>query len=154
MKSVGKLANFFEQELKTNLKDLIIPYPNNRYELFGRFRIESKDQLFVITDSKTKQSIRLSSLKNAVLYCTLASVGKHMESRRIENLDLKLMSLQVDMAIHKKMLKSAVDDDAKFIYINKLQEAAYRKKILNAEVTGYINSSKRILEFKLSQNFN
>ena len=54
------------------------------------------------------------------------------------------MSLQVDMAIHKKMLKSAVDDDAKFIYINKLQEAAYRKKILNAEVTGYINSSKQI----------
>lgn len=154
MKSVSKLATFFDQEIKSGLKDLIITYSNNRYELFGRYRIDIVDGVFKVIDIKHRDKSEFASLKYAVMYCTLANAGKYKESRRLHMLDLKLSSLQVDMAVHKKMIKSASDSEQKCIYTTKLQEDAYQKKLLMVEVNTYINSSKRILESKLHRNFN
>lgn len=154
MKGVVKLASFFDQELKSGLKDLVITYANNRYELFGRYRIDAANGEVTVLDSRSKERLAFSSLKNAVVYCTLSAGGKYAESRRLQAIDLKLLSLQIDIQVHRNLVRSAESDEAKFIYVNKLREDSYKKRLLTEEINSYINSSKVILEAKLSRNFN
>lgn len=141
--SVSKLARFFDQELEEAKKFLIVSN-NGVYELFGRFKIEPKKTYFLVTDFKTKETVEFSSLKYAVAWCILLDGEKHVDSRRLHTLDLKLCSLYTDIAVHRKMLKSANDSDAKLLYKIKLQEDSFKKKTVIKEIDTYINNSKTL----------
>ena len=154
MKNVGKLISFIDTELKSNMKDLVIAYDKNRYELFGKYRIDSSTTLTKVIDVTSMECNEFSSLKNAVVYCTLTDAGKYAESRRLQFIDLKLSSLQTDIQIHRKILKTSNDAESRCIYTTKLQEDSYKRKLLIEEINTYINSSKMILAAKLNRNFN
>ena len=106
---VKKLAAFFEESLSNRITDLVVASGPNSYELFGRFRIHAQDyQTYVAYDNLTKECKEFSALRYAASWCTLLNSNKHSESRRLCSLDLKLCSIQVDLAIHRKKLKAAV----------------------------------------------
>lgn len=144
-----KLAKFFDKELKDAKKMLIVAGPNG-YELFGRYKIETNNSYFYVSDIQSNEKIELSSLKHAVAWCILADGGKYHESRRLHFLDLKLSSLAIDTMIHRKKLKSADTDYDKLLYKIKLQEDFYKRKIVIKEIDSYIKNSKNLHEVKMT----
>jgi hypothetical protein len=145
---VHKIAKFFDTELTEAMRILIVASPAG-YELFGRFRIESKNTSFYVSDIRCGEKIELSSLKHAVAWCVLADGGKYHQSRRLHILDLKLNSLTIDSAIHRKMLKASITDSDRLLYKIKLQEDYYRKKLVLEEISTYINNSKTLHTVKM-----
>lgn len=147
--SASKLARFFDKELKDASKKMIVVGPTG-YELFGRFKIESNDSHFFVSDIQCNEKVELSSLKHAVAWCTLADSGKHQQSRRLHFLDLKLSSLATDTMIHRKKLKTAESDYDKLLYKIKLQEDFYKRKLVLREIESYIKNSKTLHQVKMN----
>lgn len=147
--SASKLAKFFDKELKGASKLLIVAGPTG-YELFGRFKIEPKGSSFYVTDIYYGETVELSTLKNAVAWCTLSDGGKHHQSRRLHMLDLKLTSLITDTMIHRKKLKSATTDYDKLLYKIKLQEDFYTRRLVLSEIETYIKNSKTLHQTKMN----
>lgn len=141
--NVTKLAKFFDKEIKDS-KNLLIVLNNGTYQLFGRYKIEPNSTYCEVYDTKTKQTVQFSTLKYATAWCILTDSNKFVESRRLQLLDLKLCSLDTDMQIHRKMLKSSCDLDAKLLYSIKLQEDSYNRRIVIKEIDTYINNSKTL----------
>lgn len=142
---VKKLAAFFEETLSSKIKDLVVASGPDAYELFGRFRIQAVDyQTYIAYDNITKERKEFSALRYAASWCTLMNSSKYMESRRLCSLDLKLCSIQVDLAIHRKKLKSAATPEERVVYSNKLQEDSYKRKVVLQEIQTFINSSKTL----------
>lgn len=148
---VKKIASFFEETLSSRIKDLVVVSGPNEYELFGRFRIHARDyHTYVTYDNITKESKEFSALRYAASWCTLVNANKYLESRRLCSLDLKLCSILVDIAIHRKMLKTASTPEERILYSNKLQEDSYKKKVVLQEMQTFINSSKTLQASKFS----
>lgn len=141
--SANKLAKFFDRQI-SDVKNILIVSTQGTYDLFGRFRIENKNLYFLVTDTKTKNTVDFSSLKNAVAWCVLEDEGRYRDSRRLQTLDLKLCSLQTDIEVHRRMIKVSSDSDSKLLYILKLQEDSYKRKIVIQEIETFINTSKTI----------
>jgi hypothetical protein len=148
-KQVNKIAKFFDKEIKDAMQILIVAVPTG-YELFGRFRIESSNSYFYVSDIRYKDRIELSSLKLAVTWCVLANVGNHYQSRRLQLLDLKLSSLNTDTAIHRKMLKAASTADDKLLYKIKLQEDFYKRRMIVNEIDTHIKNSRTLHNAKMT----
>jgi hypothetical protein len=141
--SAIKLAKFFEREINLS-KSLLIVDISGTYELFGRYRIEPKENYFVIYDIKTRTQLDFSTLKYATAWCILTESNKLMESRRLQMLDLKLTSLYTDIQIHRKMLKTSSNSSVKLLHTIKLQEDSYKRKTVIKEIDMYINNSKTL----------
>jgi len=147
--NVSKLAKFFDIELREAMRILIVASPTG-YELFGKFKIESKNSYFYVSDIQHKQRIELSSLRTAVAWCVLADSGKYYQSRRLHILDLKLSSLNTDTTIHRKMLKTASTDGDRLLYKIKLQEDFYKRKLVIGEINTHIKNSKILHTSKMN----
>lgn len=149
--SVSKLAKFFDKGIEETKKILIVS-SNGTYELFGRFKIESNQMDFHVTDFETKETVNFSSLKYAVAWCVFLGENKYMYSKRLQLLDLKLSSLKTDIAVHRKMLKASIDEGSKLLYKIKLQQDSYKRKEVIAEIEFYINNSKKLQGTKFNTN--
>jgi hypothetical protein len=145
---VSKIAKFFNKEINDAMKLLIVAGPTG-YELFGRFKIQSINSCFYVSDIQHNDRLELSSLKHAVAWCVLADGGKYYQSRRLHLLDLKLSSLNTDTTIHRKLLKTAITDSDRLLYKIKLQEDYYKRKLVIAEIDTYVKNSKTLHEVKM-----
>lgn len=145
--SVNKLANFFDKQL-VDVKKLLIVSDHGTYELFGRFRIKHNSSYFTIVDVKTKELLDFSNLKHAVSWCILEDSGLYSDARRLQSLDLKLCSLQTDIAVHRRMIKVSTDVDSRLLYTIKLQEDSYKRKSVVREIESFINKSKILQDKK------
>lgn len=150
---INKLEKFFTKELTTELKDImIINDGGNNYELFGKYYISpSSAGYFKVTVKSSHDTHDFASVKNAVAWCTFDNVKKYTSANRIKDLDLRLCSMEVDLAVHKKMVKNTKDSNNKWIYIIKLQEDNLKKKMMLKEINSYINTSKTIQAQKFSK---
>jgi hypothetical protein len=150
---INKLEKFFNKELTSELKDvMIINDGDNNYELFGKYYISPMSSgYFKVTVKTSYDTHDFASVKNAVAWCTFDNAKKYSEANRIKDLDLRLCSMEVDLAIHKKMVKNTKDSNNKWIYIIKLQEDTLKKKMMLREINSYINTSKTIQAQKFSK---
>jgi len=150
---INKLENFFKKELTTELKDvLMINDGQNNYELFGKYHISpTSTGYFKVSLKSTYDTYEFANVRNAVTWCIFDNAKRYSEANRIKDLDLKLCSMEVDLAIHKKMAKNTKDTNNKWIYIIKLQEDALKKKMMIREINSYINTSKIIQAQKFSK---
>lgn len=149
---IDKLEKFFSEEIN-QLKDIIVLQneDNDSYLLFGRYQIhKNTNGYFEVSITTTDSSSEFNSLKNAVSWCTFDHAKKYREANRIKDLDLRLCSMEIDLAIHKRMAKTAKTTDSKLLYIIKLQEDNLKKKMMLKELNSYINTSKMLQ----SQRFN
>ena len=154
MKDTVKLDQFFIKEFTPQLQRvLIIRTDAGDYELFGKYQISTTkmNNFKVEKNHPYTYTHEFTSMKNAVTWCTFDNANQFREARRIEDLDMRLSSKEVDIAIHKKMVKSAKDTDSKWIYLIKLEEDNTKKRTMLNELHSYINISKMMQERKFEE---
>lgn len=145
---IAKLAKFFDAELSSSLKDILLSKDGSgKYYLFGKYAIVQYKNLYKLYCIKSQEIIDFSSLKNATAYCILLNAGKSMAANRVVSLDLKLSSIDTDIAVHKNKLKTSKDNFTSLVSITKLQEDIYKRRVMLAELNDYINNSKRIQDY-------
>jgi hypothetical protein len=157
MQNVAKLDRFFGNQLKSEIQDVLITKDNNgRYSLFGRYSIIPKPDNYYRVVSGVTEPIEFSQLKNAVTWCTLLHAGKHRDAKKMEELDTKLCSIDFDLTVHRTILRNKSEEGSRMIYINKIQEDVYKRRLIVEEINSYINSSKimQARKFDLSKKPN
>lgn len=145
MTNIAKLAKFFDNEFNTSLRNVLLSHDSSgKYYLFGKFAIVQHRHFYKVYCVQSGDIFDFSSLKNATAYCVLENAGKRMDARRVMNLDLKLSSIDVDIAVHKNKLKTSTDNFITLVSITKLQEDTYKRRVILAELNDHINNSKKI----------
>lgn len=142
----NKLENFFERELTPKLKDLlIVKGEDGAYHLFGKYKIirDMHGYYNVHNTKKFQESIRFSSLKNAVTYCVFEKNNRKDYNKRLIELDDIISSLDAAIIMHKKLLVSQKPLEDKLIFLTKLEEEKRKKRKLSEEINTYIETSKR-----------
>ena len=152
MTNITKLAQFFDNELKSDVKNVIITCDRSGvYELFGKYVINQDSLGFKVRGITTGSTLySFSTLKNAVTWCTLQNEGRMSDAGRLYYLDSKICSIEFDIVVHKKMLESASEQN-RLIYRIKLQEDTYKRRAVLKEINSYINSSKRLQDVRFSK---
>lgn len=150
MTKATKLAKFIDSGLNSDIQEILVTKESpNKYTFFGKYTIILNHRGFYsVFSTKTMLFKEFSTLKTATAWCVFDHVGKYGEGQRLENLDLKLSSISTDIAVHKNMVKSTNDVDAKLIYVTKLQEDNHKRRITLQEIKFYINSSRVLQEQK------
>ena len=145
MTNATKLDQFFTREINADLKDVLITCDKlGRYSLFGKYTIiPTKEEYYKVTVSGAS-SCEFASMKHALTWCIFSNSAKIREARRIQMLDMKLCSIDVDLAVHRRMLKIATDQVARDIYLTKVQEDTIKRKLIVEEINSYINNSRQI----------
>lgn len=151
MRTEIKLDQFFENELKSDLKEVLITKDRTgRYGLYGKYTIVPNKRGWFKVFSKGI-AIEFETMRNAVTWCTLHHAGRIKEASRVEALDLKLSSISTDLRVHKHMFRKNQKNDSKWIYIIKMQEDTRKRKQILNEIKSYINSSKMIQTSKFDK---
>jgi hypothetical protein len=149
--SIKALSNFIDSELDTDLQEVLFTKDNQgKYYLFGKYVIVRLNNLYKVYCLDTRNKVDFLSLKNATAWCVLRNSGDNQGASRIHNLDLKLSSIDIDIAVHKNKIKNAKNNFGTLISITKLQEDTYKRRWLVSELSHYINQSKRIQNNKFN----
>ena len=153
MNNATKLDNFFVSELSSELKHVIITYDRKgTYELYGKYTVVLADSGYYRVKSKDMPVyIDFATLRNATVWCVLHNERKFREAGKFEGLDLKLCSVETDIAVHKRLIKTATTADSKFLYTVKLQQDLTKRRGILSELTYYINSCKSIQSTKFKK---
>lgn len=151
MTLVSKLNDFFEEELQSELRDILITKDTSGiYRLFGNYSISPiKNGHFAVRVNGTQTEF--STIKNALAYVTLHNAGKHYAAKRVQQLDLSLCSVNMELAVHRNILKNILDTDNRLIYIIKIQEETIKKRRIIQEIKIHINSSIQIQTRRFNQ---
>lgn len=152
MVDVKKFEKFFEREL-SSIKDIVVfADGDGTYELFGKYKIYPvKGGYYKVNIFNTDTIHEFVNVKNAVTWCTFDNVKKYHEANRIKDLDLRLCSMEVDIAIHQKLANKTKDKNNRWIYITKYEEDVLKKKQMLKELNSYINTSKTIQALKFNK---
>lgn len=150
MNKAYKLAKFIDSGLNSDIRDILVTKEApNKYTLFGKYTIIlNRRGFYKVFSTKTMMFYEFSTLKIATAWCVFDQLSRYSEGRRLESLDLKLSSISTDIAIHKNMIRSTVDPNAKYIYITKLQEDNHKRRQTLEEINFYINNSRILQEQK------
>jgi len=151
MKTEIKLDQFFDNELRSDLKEVLITRDQGgRHSLFGKYTVvPTRHGIYKVFSSGV--TLEFETIRNAVAWCTLHHAKKYKEAKRIETLDMKLSSIDTDLAVHRHMLSRRAEDESKWIYVVKIQEDKYKKRQILEEIKSYINSSKMIQTSKFNK---
>ena len=148
MTTVSKMHKFFDDELNSELKDVMITRDKSgALTVYGEYTILPNSNGYVKVIGKSL-SLEFTFVKNALAYVTLLHAGKRNEANRVYQLDLRLCSINVDLAVHRNILKKRSDPDSKLLYMIKVQEDTTKKRKIVEEIKSHINSSIRIFNRK------
>lgn len=148
MTTVSKIHKFFEEELKSEIKNVMITRDHlGTITVFGEYSIVPGKNGYVKVLGKNV-SLEFTFMKNALAFVTLFHAGKTNEANRVYQLDLKLCSINVDLAVHRNILKKRNDPDSKLLYMIKVQEDTAKRRKIVQEIQSHINSSIRIFNRK------
>ena len=143
----NKLASFVDSELSSDLQEVIFAKDTSgKYYLLGKYVIVNNKNMYNVYSLKNGNKCEFTSLKNATAWCILDNAGKYMDARRIETLDLRLSSIDVDIAVHKNKIKNSTNNFNILVSVTKLQQDTYKRRMLLSELSNYIDNSKKIQE--------
>jgi hypothetical protein len=126
-----------------SLQDLVIYQDTDgSYQLFNKYAIRKTTVAYEVTILTSDKKLYFNTLKNATAWCIFDKRDKFYETRRIEELDGKIGSLDVDIQIQQKLYRNAKTEDDLLINVAKLSESRLRKKIMIEELDGYTRDSK------------
>lgn len=158
MTAASKLAKFIEEKLQSDVRDVMVnDHGGGHYELFGKYYIKLlNNRNYRVLTVNDNAFYEFTSLKNATSWCTLHNQRMFRQADRVYNLDLRICSIQLDIAVQKNIVRNKSSED-RLTTLIKLQEANYKKKLLTQELNSYINNSKSIqankFRIKNEQNF-
>lgn len=134
IKTVEQLA---ESALPKLLKCLIYQINDDSYVLFEEYSIKKTSESVILNRYRDDKVFSFNTLRNATAWAVLDKYNKFFEANRVKELDLKLQSVQVDKAIHKKLSRSK-NLDERTIHSHKLQTDIEREKRFRNELDKYI----------------
>jgi hypothetical protein len=124
------------------LQSFLITEEAGKYHLFNDYVIEKQDDNVLVSVNRQSTSQLFSNIKNAVAWCIFNKRNKYYEATRIVELDRRLVGLEMDIKIHKKLfLKSK--EEMKLLYFDKLTEDKLKKTHLTEYLNSYIVESTR-----------
>lgn len=149
MTIVTKLNKFFEEELQSELRDILITKDaNGIYSLFGKYTISPTSQGYYKVKSKGLFT-EFTTIKNALAFVTLHNAGKFSEANQIQRLDLRLCSINIELQVHRNILKTT---DNRLLYIIKIQEETIKRRRIVEEIKSYINNSIQLQARRFSKS--
>jgi hypothetical protein len=112
------------------------------YNMFNKYHIKKKDVNDVVVSLNNGDDVNsFFNMKNAVCWCVLDKIGKYTLANRVIELDMSLSSVEVHLSIHSRMFKKSKKTEDKLIYLAKLNEDKFQKKIMSEELEKYISHS-------------
>jgi hypothetical protein len=141
----NKIKQMFKGELIKELKSLYIS--NDRYGIkaFGKYRIrqDAQTNLFTVSSHNGEHSCQFINARNAMAYCVFSHNSNNEKATEVYNLDGKMASINLDIAVHTRGYKSTAKDlDHRLIQLTKLQDDLGRKKQIVYNLERLINTSK------------
>jgi hypothetical protein len=135
----------FKAEMIKELQNLYISNDKNGIKAFGRFKIRNQNQtgLFTVAESHWETSPEFLTARNAMAYCVFKHNQQNDNASKIYNLDGKLGSINLDIAVHTRGYKDIGNElEYRLIQLTKLQDDLQRKKQIVLRLEGLINTSK------------
>lgn len=146
--TIDKISRFLLNEFNNNLSNIsFFQNIDGTYEIFGRYYVKKHNLGYKVTSLNRSKEVFFSDLRNAVAWCIFDYTNKFFKSSRVEYIDSMLSGLDLNIQIHKRLIKNTKDIDNKLIFVAKLYEDQLRKKHYLDEMQTYINES-RILQTK------
>jgi hypothetical protein len=141
--ALGKISQFLKKEFFNKMTEIaMLQNEDGSYDFFNRYTVYS-DKNGVKVYMKYNSDVKLfSSLKNALTWCIFENRTKYTQARRIEYLDHMIAGIDVNIQVHKNLLKKAKDDEYRLIYAAKLSEEQARRRSMVTEMSSFINESK------------
>jgi hypothetical protein len=138
-----KLDNMIATSEFAKLQDVVIfQDTDGTYNLFNKYHIRKKDVNNIVVSLNNGDDVNsFFSMKNAVCWCVLDKIGKYHLANRVIDLDMNLSSVEVHILIHSKLFKKAKKTEDKLIYLAKLNEDKFQKKVMAEELQKYITNS-------------
>lgn len=141
------------RELSKKIHDLLIIHNDDgSYNLFGKYTIVPKEELYTVYKIQSEENNTFSTLKNAVTWCVFDKNNKYKEIKRIHELDHLISSIDVNIAQHKKLASKSQNLDDKSIYLAKLYEDKLKKRAILSEINDYVLTSKYLQSKKFEEN--
>lgn len=139
---ITNIEELAEKTLPKLLKSLIYQNEDNTYVLFEEYSIARNKTDVVVKRFRDDKIYHFFRLRHATAWAILDKYNKFYEANRILELDIKLESVQIDKAIHRKLKKSKnIDEHA--IHSVKLQTDLQREKQFRDELDKYIVLANR-----------
>jgi hypothetical protein len=138
-----KLDHMISTSEFAKLQDVVIFRDiDGTYNLFNKYHITKKDENNITVSLNNGDDVNsFFSMKNAVCWCVLDKIGKYQLANRVIDLDMNLSSVEVHILIHSKLFKKAKKTEDKLIYLAKLNEDKFQKKVMAEELQKYITNS-------------
>lgn len=114
---------------------------NGEYEVFNSYIIVKKPSGADVKLHNGDVINTFYSLKNAICWCIFDKRGKYSSANRIIELDLKLSAVDVSMTLHQRLFRKTKDADNRMIYLAKLNEDKFKKRMMTDELDSYITES-------------
>jgi hypothetical protein len=111
--------------------------------VFGVYLIVKINNGYKIYTKYTFTEVEFSDIRNAFTWIIFDHTKKFKICQRIIELDSKISSLGVEIAIHKKASEKT-DIGRYVIMLNKIQDEQMRKQDFVIELENYIESAKKI----------
>jgi hypothetical protein len=122
------------------LQDIsILETSSDNYIVFKKYHIVKKSKTDVdvfLTNGDLVHSF--SSTRNAICWCIFDKSGKYVSAKRIITLDQGISNEEVQINIHKRLLKKSTKTDDKLIFLAKLNEDKFRRSLMCQELASYI----------------
>lgn len=137
------LKRLFDATDITELQKRLVIETDRGYELFGEYVIALVENKYVITKNRTDLYKEFYNLKNAIVWATFDFRNSISNANRVDELDMLIEGLSSSINTHQQYYDTSKDMDRKIIYFTKMQEARLKRKVLQNEVTRFINETKR-----------
>lgn len=122
------------------LQDIsIFETSSDNYIVFKKYHIIKKSKTDVdvfLTNGDLVHSF--SSIRNAICWCIFDKQGKYVLANRIVTLDKGISNEEVQISVHKKLLKKSMKTEDKLIFLAKLNEDKFRRSAMFKELESYI----------------
>lgn len=141
---IEQIESFLRKEINHGLKDIAIFRENDgSYNMFSRYIIKkNKLGTIIVQVLNTSSKMYFNSVRSAVTYCIFDKRNKLYESKRIQDLDNKLVSLDIEITLGNKRFKKAKSVEEKLITLAKLNESKLKKKQFEQELNQYVVDAK------------
>jgi hypothetical protein len=150
-KIIEKVSQFLQREYYSNLENVsIFQDDDGSYEFFNRYVIAKENEGYLVILKYNSETKKFGSLKNAVSWCIFDIRNKFARAQRVEYLDRIISAIDVNILVHKNLVKKAKDLDTKLIYLAKLSEDQLKRKAYITEMGNYFHESKLLQAQKFS----
>jgi len=140
--AMKKISQFLKKEFFNKMADIaMLQNDDGSYEFFNRFTVYPAKNGYKVQLRNSSEFKLFSTLKNALTWCIFENRTKYSQARRIEYLDSMIAGTDVNIEVHKNLLKKTNDIEYKLIYAAKLSEEQNKKRRMVHEMSSFINES-------------